>query len=168
VVIQAIRAWLDKAPEAQRGWLGALSDPQIGRALASIHREPRRPWTLVALAREAAMSRSAFSARFTQLLDEPAMRYVTRWRMQLARARLQETSDSLSTIATYFHYESESAFCRTFKRFYGVSPGSLRSSRVLAALGPAAVEPLSASVPRPRPTRRRASAADSTTRRRAR
>lgn len=126
VVIQTLRAWLERAPEAQRGWLGALNDPQIGRALAAIHREPRRPWTVEALAREAAMSRSAFSARFTQRLDESVMRYVTRWRMQLARTRLRETTDSLSTIASYFHYESESAFCRTFKRFYGVSPGSLR------------------------------------------
>lgn len=129
VVIQAIRAWLDESPDARRGWLGALNDPQIGRALASIHREPRRSWTVDSLAREAAMSRSAFSARFTQLLDEPAMRYLTRWRMQLARARLQETSEPLSAIASYFHYESESAFCRTFKRFYGVSPGSFRASR---------------------------------------
>jgi AraC-like DNA-binding protein len=136
VVIQAIRAWLDKAPEAQRGWLGALNDQQIGRALASIHREPRRPWTVDALAREAAMSRSAFSARFTQLLDEPPMRYVTRWRMQLARARLQETSESLSTIASHLHYESESAFCRTFKRFYGVSPGSLRQCSPRSATRP--------------------------------
>lgn len=139
VVIQAIRAWLEKAPEARRGWLGALNDPQIGRALASIHREPRRTWTVEALAREAAMSRSAFSARFTQLLDESAMHYVTRWRMQLARARLQETSESLSTIASYFQYESESAFCRTFKRFYGVSPGSLRPSKGATGLGAVAL-----------------------------
>jgi len=141
VVIQAIRAWLENAPEAQRGWLGALNDPQIGRALASIHREPQRTWTVEALAGEAAMSRSAFSARFTHLLDEPAMHYVARWRMQLARARLRETSESLSAIASSFHYESESAFCRAFKRFYGVSPGSLRSSRGPAARAPATLEP---------------------------
>jgi AraC-like DNA-binding protein len=129
VVIQAIRAWLDKAPEARRGWLGALQDPQVGRAIASIHREPQRAWTVDLLAHEAAMSRSAFSERFTRLLGEPAMRYVTRWRLQLARARLQETSEPLSTLASTFGYESESSFCRAFKRFYGVSPGSLRSPR---------------------------------------
>src|SRR5215207_1691352 len=83
LVIQAIRAWLQTDPSARTGWLGALHDPQIGRAITLIHRDPARDWTVASLAAELAMSRSAFAARFTQLAGEPAMQYVTRWRMHL-------------------------------------------------------------------------------------
>lgn len=80
LVVQALRAWLDGDPAAKSGWLGALQDPQIGRAVSLIHREPGRDWTVASLADQIAMSRSAFAARFTDLVGEPAMRYVTRWR----------------------------------------------------------------------------------------
>ncbi len=72
------------------------------------------------------MSRSGFSARFSNLVGESAMRYLTQWRMQLARAQLQETSDTLSVLADRLGYQSEAAFCRAFKRVFGVSPGSVR------------------------------------------
>ena len=84
LVIQAIRAWIETDAGARTGWLGALQRPAIGRALALIHRDPARDWTVAALADELAMSRSAFAARFTELVGEPAMQYVTRWRMQVA------------------------------------------------------------------------------------
>ncbi|HEX6739031.1 MAG TPA: AraC family transcriptional regulator, partial [Vicinamibacteria bacterium] len=90
LVIQAIRGWIAQDPAAQTGWLGALRDPQIGHALSLIHRQPERAWTLAALAAEVAMSRSAFAARFTELLGEPAMRYVARFKMQLAQDALQD------------------------------------------------------------------------------
>lgn len=129
LIVQAIRSWLDSAPEASRGWLGALRDEQIGRALvAIIHRQPEREWSVAALARKVGMSRSAFAARFTGLVGESAMRYLTRWRMQLARSRIQETPEPLSVIAARFNYQSEAAFCRTFKRIFGVPPGSFRRS----------------------------------------
>ncbi len=128
LIIQAIRSWLDSAPEANQGWLGALRDEQIGRALAIIHRQPEREWSVAALAREVGMSRSAFAARFTDLVGVSAMRYLMRWRMQLARSRIQETSEPLSVVATRFNYQSEAAFSRTFKRIFGVPPGSLRRS----------------------------------------
>ena len=89
LVIQAIRSWIETDPAAQTGWLGALQDPQIGRAISLIHRDPARDWSVAALADELAMSRSAFAARFTELVDEPAMQYVTRWRMQVAVNSLQ-------------------------------------------------------------------------------
>ncbi|GGV20611.1 AraC family transcriptional regulator [Actinomadura cremea] len=126
LVIQAIRSWLDAAPEARQGWLAALRDGQVGRALTAIHRAPEREWTLVSLAREAGMSRSAFAARFTDLVGEPAMRYLTQWRMQLARTHLQQTQEPLTAVARRFGYHSEAAFCRAFKRTFGVSPGSVR------------------------------------------
>lgn len=126
LIIQAIRSWIDSAPEAERGWLAALRDKQVGSALAVIHSTPDKDWSVTALAKEVGMSRSGFSARFTHLVGESAMRYLTHWRMQLARMQLQETSDSLSVIAARLGYQSEVAFCRAFKRVFGVSPGSIR------------------------------------------
>lgn len=135
LVIQAIRSYLEtgagartESGSARPGWLGALRDRQIGRALAAVHREPSRPWSLPALAAEAAMSRSAFSARFTELVGEPAMQYVGRFRMLVARTRLEETDARLAEIASELGYLSEAAFCRAFKRFLGVSPGAVRRS----------------------------------------
>lgn len=125
LVIMAIRSWVESDPAAQRGWVGALQDPQLGRALAAIHRHPERAWTLTALAREAAMSRSAFAARFTSLVGEPAMRYVSRWRMESAAAALRDGA-TVAELASRSGYESEAGFARAFKRVTGVSPGSMR------------------------------------------
>ena len=90
LVIQAIRSWIEQDPAAQTGWLGALQDQQIGRAIALIHRDPARAWTVASLAAEVAMSRSAFAARFTELVGEPPMHYVARWRMHVALTWLKE------------------------------------------------------------------------------
>lgn len=127
LVIQALRAWLDSAPDAASGWLAALRDRQIGKALALIHETPEHHWSVLELAREVGMSRSAFSARFSALAGEPAMQYLTQWRMQLARRRLYESRDSLSAVAGRVGYQSEAAFSRAFKRTFGVPPGSSRS-----------------------------------------
>jgi AraC-like DNA-binding protein len=137
LVIQAIRSWLDSAPEAKQGWLAALRDEQVGRALAAIHRAPERDWSVVSLAREARMSRSAFSARFTELVGESAMRYLAEWRMQLARTHLRETSEPLSIVARRFGYQSEAALSRAFKRTFGVPPGSVRQAATVAPTEPA-------------------------------
>ena len=126
LVIQAIRAWIETAPAARTGWLGALQDPQVGRALALIHREPARAWTVASLARELAMSRSAFAARFTQLVDEPAMQYLTHWRMQLAHHALATEGATVGELAGRLGYQSEAAFARAFKRVMGVAPGAVK------------------------------------------
>lgn len=126
LVIQAIRSWIETDPAAQTGWLGALQDRQIGRAISLIHRDPARDWTVAALADELAMSRSAFSARFTALVEEPAMRYVTRWRMHVARDRLREGGATVAELADHLGYRSEAAFSRAFKRVVGVPPGAVR------------------------------------------
>lgn len=128
LVIQAIRSWLERDPAARTGWLGALQDAQIGRAIALVHREPARPWTVASLASEVAMSRSGFAARFTELVGEPAMQYVTRWRMHLALTWLKEDHAALGEMAARLGYRSEAAFSRAFKRFMGVSPGAARRS----------------------------------------
>lgn len=126
LVIQAIRSWLAEDPAARTGWLGALQDKAIGRAITLIHRDPARAWTIAALAGEVAMSRSAFSARFTALVGEPPMRYVTRWRMHVALTRLRESDDSIATVADSLGYESDAAFSRAFKRCLGMWPGAAR------------------------------------------
>jgi len=126
LVIQAIRAWIARDPAAQTGWLGALRDRQVGPAIAALHREPARPWTVATLASEAAMSRSAFAARFAELVGETPMQYVARWRMQVAHTWLQEDGATLGELAFRLGYRSEAAFSRAFKRFVGVPPGALR------------------------------------------
>jgi AraC-like DNA-binding protein len=126
LVIQALRAWMEQDAAAQVGWLAALRDRQIGQALALIHRDPTQPWTLARLARAVAMSRSAFAARFTTLVGEPVMHYVTRWRMQLAYSLLQADEMPVAALAERFGYESEAAFSRAFKRVIGQSPGACR------------------------------------------
>jgi AraC-like DNA-binding protein len=127
-VIQAIRAWIEGDPAARTGWLGALQDEQIGQAILAVHRNPEHPWTVASLASQAAMSRSAFAARFTQLVGEPAMQHVTRWRMHIALARLQQGPTTVHQLATQLGYDSEAAFSRAFKRVIGVSPGAVRHS----------------------------------------
>lgn len=126
LVIQAIRAWLEHDPAARTGWLGALRDPRIGRALTRIHREPEREWTIASLAHEVAMSRSAFAARFTELVGEPPMRYLARWRMGVALSLLADGDATLVEVAERLGYRSEAAFSRAFKRELGMSPGAAR------------------------------------------
>lgn len=141
LVIQAIRSWIASDPAAQTGWLGALGDRQIGRAITVIHRDPARSWTVADLAHEVAMSRSAFAARFNELVGEPPMHYLARWRMQVAQTWLNEDSATVGELAIRLGYQSEAAFSRAFKRFTGVSPGSIRRlgdtaiERRLAAAG---------------------------------
>jgi AraC-like DNA-binding protein len=126
LVIQAIRSWIAGDPAGQTGWLGALQDPRIGRAMSLVHRDPATPWSVASLARASAMSRSAFAARFTELVGEPVMRYVTRWRMQVAVDWLQHDETAVTELAARLGYESEAAFSRAFKRTVGISPGAAR------------------------------------------
>ena len=138
LVVQAIRSWIETDPAAQTGWLGALQDPQIGRAIALIHRDPARAWTVGSLARELAMSRSALAARFTELVGEPVMHYVTRWRMQLATGILQEEGATAAELAFRLGYRSEAAFSRAFKRVVGVPPGAVRRGLLPSSAAPPA------------------------------
>jgi len=126
LVIQAIRSWMADNAVAETGWLRALRDRQIGRAIALIHRDPGGAWTVESLASEAGMSRSAFAARFTELVGEPAMQYATRWKMNTALMWLKDNDAPLGELASRLGYESEAAFNRAFKRIIGATPGSVR------------------------------------------
>jgi AraC-like DNA-binding protein len=129
-VIQAIRVWLEQESSSASGWLSALRDPQVGHALAMIHRDPVREWRVETLAAEVAMSRSAFAERFSRLVGEAPMQYVTRWRMYLALDALRDERATVGEIALRLGYGSEAAFSRAFKRFLGVSPGAARRGGV--------------------------------------
>ena len=123
--IQIIRLWLDQQAEASMGWVGALRDQPISAALGLIHQSPEYRWTVKELAEAAALSRSAFSARFTELVGEPPLTYLTRWRM-LRATRLLKKEVRMETIAELLGYESEAAFRKAFKREIGLPPAQYR------------------------------------------
>jgi AraC-like DNA-binding protein len=125
--IEAVRTYMDQLSGASTGWLSGLRDPLVGRAIALLHGEPARAWTLDEIAAEAGASRSALVDRFTQLTGYPPIQYLTRWRMQLAASRLGEKGVKVATVAQEVGYDSEAAFSRAFKRFSGKSPTEWRS-----------------------------------------
>ncbi|WP_224372030.1 AraC family transcriptional regulator [Hyalangium versicolor] len=124
--IHIIRGWLEQQPEGSAGWLGAVRDPQVGRALALMHGEPRRDWTVESLAAEVACSRATFARRFRELVGEPPLVYLTRLRMDVAARMLRDSDQPLAAIAERVGYASEFAFNRTFHRLRGVPPGRYR------------------------------------------
>jgi AraC-like DNA-binding protein len=123
--IQVIRVWIDQQAEASTGWVAALRDQPISTALGLIHQSPERGWKVEELAEAVALSRSAFSARFTQLVGEPPIKYLTRWRMHRA-TRLLKNDVKVETIAKLLGYESEVAFRQAFKREVGIPPARYR------------------------------------------
>lgn len=129
LVIQAIRTWIASVRDEDHGWITALHDPYIGKAMSLMHRQPAHEWSVESLAREIGMSRSGFSARFTSMVGETVKQYLTQLRMQLAHRELRETTDTLLIIAERVGYHSEPAFNRAFKRTMGVSPGSVRKQQ---------------------------------------
>lgn len=126
--IEAVRFYVDSLPEGERSWLGGLRDPVVGRALMLMHSRIDRPWTTSELAREVAMSRSAFAERFTSVIGTPPMGYLATWRMQVAAQRLRECRRSVAQVAAEVGYESEAAFIRAFQREMGISPARWRRS----------------------------------------
>ncbi|MCB9780504.1 MAG: AraC family transcriptional regulator [Alphaproteobacteria bacterium] len=127
IFIQAVRAWA--ARDAVPGWLSAMRDPAIGRALAAMHTAPADGWTVDRLARSAGMSRSAFAARFSEQVGVAPAAHLTRWRMLLARRALATSTDGLAQVAAGVGYASEAAFIRAFKRELGTTPAAWRRAR---------------------------------------
>lgn len=136
LLVQALRTHIDHLPAGSTGWLGGLRDPHVGRALQLIHGRPAHDWTLQSLAHESGLSRSALAERFTRFVNETPMRYLGRWRMQLAAHALEQPNVSIATIAEEVGYQSEAAFNRAFKKFVGAPPGSWRRTRPAERLPP--------------------------------
>src|SRR5262249_57451131 len=126
--VEALRRYMIELPPQGKGWLAGVRDPQVGRALALLHGAPAKPWTVDELASKVALSRSALGERFTALIGEPPMQYLTRWRLALAARMLREGREPIIRIAEESGYESEGAFSRAFKREFGVPPASWRRS----------------------------------------
>ena len=135
LLIHVLRAWLQGRPgELPASWLRALSDDVVAPALAALHTDPARDWTLQTLAEAAAVSRATLARRFTAAVGESPGAYLTRWRMDLAARRLRTTDDSLAVVARSVGYTSEHAFSRAFSRARSLPPGRYRTSRHEAAL----------------------------------
>ncbi|HLM19663.1 MAG TPA: AraC family transcriptional regulator [Acidimicrobiia bacterium] len=129
VLIEVLRHHLASAPAADHGWLAALHDPVVAPALALLHGDPARRWTVADLAADVAVSRSVLDERFRQVLARSPIRYLTEWRMHLAEELLDTTELGVVPIARRVGYESEEAFSRAFKRAHGDSPGRWRARR---------------------------------------
>ena len=128
--LHAVRSFLEEsAVTGDSGWLAAIRDQQIGRALAAIHRNPHHSWTVVSLARHVAMSRTMFAARFRELVGEPPQHYFTRLRISAAAVRLRSSHDKLDAVAADAGYRSLAAFLKSFKRHMGITPGEYRDRR---------------------------------------
>lgn len=127
--IEVLRRYLAELPAEQSGWLAGLRDAVVGQALSLLHGRPCRNWTLADLAREVASSRSSLARRFTELVGQPPMQYLTNWRMQVAANMLVERSDKVASIAGEVGYDSEAAFSRAFKKATGHAPGAWRELR---------------------------------------
>lgn len=126
--IETLRRHMEQMPPEQTGWLAGARDPIVGAALALMHREPVRPWTIGELAVAAGASRSVLTERFTQLVGMPPLAYLTRWRLQLAARKLQITQHAIVQVAADVGYESEAAFNRAFKREFGLPPARYRKA----------------------------------------
>jgi AraC-like DNA-binding protein len=122
LVVEAIRAYAGSIDAVEIGWLGALSDPRLGRVLRLIHGDVARPWTVAELAGVAGMSRAAFSAEFTRRVGKPPLAYVRAWRLTIARAALIQGDETVASIARKVGYTSQSAFGHAFRSTFGSAP----------------------------------------------
>jgi AraC-like DNA-binding protein len=128
LLLYILRAWFEEqsARGPAAGWAAALRDPPIAAALDSIHRDPAAPWTVERLGIQAGLSRAAFARRFTALVGQPPLTYLTWWRMTIAARMLRDSGAPLSTVAKQAGYGSEFAFAAAFKRQYRTAPGRYR------------------------------------------
>ena len=129
LLVEAIRAYAGSAALDKVGWLGALSDPRLGRVLRAIHDNVAQPWTVAQLAGVAGMSRAAFSAEFARRVGQPPLAYLRSWRLTLARAALARGEANVASVANSVGYMSQSAFAYAYKRMFGVPPTSQQQDR---------------------------------------
>jgi AraC-like DNA-binding protein len=124
--VESVRRYAESLPSDRTGWLAGLRDPYVAKALAFLHRDIGRNWSVDALGREVGLSRSALAERFTKLLGMAPMHYLGHWRMQVAAQKMRNTSTSLAQIAETVGYESDAAFSRAFKKTFGTAPATWR------------------------------------------
>ncbi len=127
--VEAVRRYAEALPTGETGWLAGLRDRYVAQALALLHRDIARAWTVDALGREVGLSRSALGERFTRLIGVAPMRYLANWRMQVAAQELRNSGASLAEVANTIGYESEAAFSRAFKKTFRTAPATWRRSQ---------------------------------------
>ncbi|MFF4350693.1 AraC family transcriptional regulator [Streptomyces sp. NPDC001530] len=129
LLLYILRAWWQRERHGSghpTGWSAALADPAVAAALRAIHGDPTHPWTVEELGARGGLSRAAFARRFTALVGEPPLTYLTWWRMTTAGRLLRTDDIPLRQVAQRTGYTSEFAFAKAFKREYGVAPGQYR------------------------------------------
>jgi AraC-like DNA-binding protein len=126
--VEALRRYVERLPPGGKGWLAGMRDAHVGRALALMHDDPGRRWTVDDLAREVALSRSALAERFASLVGEPPIQYLVRWRLALAARALRAGGEAIARVARRSGYESEAAFSRAFRREFGMPPAAWRKA----------------------------------------
>ncbi|MET9110600.1 helix-turn-helix transcriptional regulator, partial [Streptomyces zhihengii] len=126
MLVHVLRIHLARASPAVPGWLAGLADPVVAAALAAVHGDPARAWTVADLARAGAVSRSTLASRFKQAVGQGPSEYLTSWRIELAAKRLLDDGETLSSVARAVGYGSESALSTAFKRVTGLSPREYR------------------------------------------
>ncbi len=124
--VETLRRYIALLPQEQTGWLAGVRNPEVGKALALMHRQPALPWTIAGLAKEVGTSRSVLAERFRCYLSKTPMAYLTRWRLQLGAQMLKSSSKTVLQIASEVGYESEPSFNRAFKREFGLPPARFR------------------------------------------
>ena len=128
VLAEVLRLYLAAAPAADHGWLAALRDPVLAPALAALHHQPERAWTVAELGAAVNVSRSVLDQRFRHVLGRPPMRYLTDWRLHVAKDLLTSTDLGVHAVARRVGYESEEGFSRAFKRAHGSAPAHWRAA----------------------------------------
>jgi transcriptional regulator GlxA family with amidase domain len=129
VFIEVVRRHIESTAPGASGWVAALNDRYVGRALALMHARPGENWTVERLARQVGLSRSALAERFVQVLGEPPITYLSRWRLRLAAQKLVSTRRTVESIAADAGYESSGAFAHAFKRTFGKPPSIWRKRK---------------------------------------
>ena len=127
LLISALRAWFARPDAAPPAWYAANADPLVGRALQLLHHNPARPWTVGSLAAATGVSRATLARRFTALVGEPPMQFLTGWRLALAADLLRDPDTTLAAVARRVGYSSPFALSTAFKRSRGVSPREHRA-----------------------------------------
>ncbi|CAL9326970.1 MULTISPECIES: AraC family transcriptional regulator [Streptomyces] len=128
MLVSALRGWFDDPDAGAPAWCSALDDPVVGAALRSLHAAPDRPWTVADLAAEVGVSRAALARRFTALVGEPPMAYLTSWRIALAADLLRQSDLTVGTIARKVGYANAFALSVAFKRLRGTRPSDFRAA----------------------------------------
>ncbi|MFD0383399.1 AraC family transcriptional regulator [Streptomyces stramineus] len=131
LLVCTLREWFDHPEAAPPAWYQALGDDVVGPVLRAMHQAPAEPWTLASLAAEADVSRSTLAKRFTDLVGEPPLGYLTDWRMALAADLLTEPGATIAGVARRVGYADAFGFSAAFKRVRGVSPSAHRATVTL-------------------------------------